>query len=162
MSPSFSAESRLPFLFSPFAWSAASLAASLLPNPKPLASAGVWKTNGLGKTADPFLPESYHSLKKLLGLGSRSVFIYRLGNADIGVSILFRLSLYASRFVLEVGGGGRANGLGGPDAPADMTAEALGEGGGNTMWSDPLAGFAEALAACDGDPPSLSSASDGI
>ena len=91
--------------------------------------------------------------------------MYRLGNADIGVSILFLLSLYASRFWFDVGGGGRAKGLGGPDAPADMTAEALGEGGGNTIWSELLAGLAEALAVCDGDPPaaeSLSSASEGI
>lgn len=126
----------LPFLFSPFASLAASLAASRLPNPNPLASAGVGNTNGLGKTAEfkpPFLPESYHSLKKLLGLGSRSLFMYRLGNADMGVSIVLRLSLYPSRFWFEVGGGGRAKGLGGPDAPADMTAEALGEGGGSTM-----------------------------
>lgn len=59
--------------------------------------------------------------------------MYREGNAEIGVSMLFLLSLYASRFALDVGGGGRAKGLGGPDAPADMTAEALGEGGGKTM-----------------------------
>ena len=76
--------------------------------------------------------------------------------------MLFLLSLYASRLAVEVGGGGRANGFGGPEAPADITAEALGEGGGNTMWSVPLAGFAETFAVCDGDIESLSSASDGI
>ena len=120
----------LVFLFSPLE----SVEPSRPLNPNPvLASAGVGKTSGLGRTAELFRPESYHSLKKLLGLGSRSVFIYRLGKADMGVSMLFRLSPYASRFWFDVGGGGRAKGFGGPDAPADMTAEALGEGGGRTM-----------------------------
>lgn len=131
-SPSLSCMSTLVFLFSPLE----SVDPSLPPKPGPvLASAGVGKTSGLGRTAELrlFRPESYHSLKKLLGLGNRSVFMYRLGKADIGVSILFRLSPYASRFWFDVGGGGRAKGLGGPDAPADMTAEALGEGGGRTI-----------------------------
>jgi len=121
---------RLFFLFSP------DTSAVSRPKPSPRASAGVGKVKGLGKTALlklPVLPESYHSLKKLLGLGSRSLFMYRLGRADRGVSMLFLFSLYASRFWFDVGGGGRANGFGGPVAPADMTAEALGDGGGRTM-----------------------------
>jgi hypothetical protein len=96
LSPSFSAISMLPFLFSPFDCSlAASLAASRLPNPNDLPSAGVGMMRGLGNTAElrPFLPESYHSLKKLLGLGNRSLFMYLLGSADMGVSMLFLLSL---------------------------------------------------------------------
>lgn len=56
--------------------------------------------------------------------------------------------------------------MGGPLVPADMTADALGEGGGRTIWSAlALAGFADGPADCEGDPPaadSLSSASEGI
>jgi hypothetical protein len=100
----------------------------------------------------------------LLGLGNRSLFMYRLGRADMGVSILFLLSLYASRFWLVVGGGGRANGFGGPLAPADITADALGDGGGRTIWSPLLVGFADGSVDCAGEPlaESLSSASEGI
>ena len=66
-----------------------------------------------------------------------------------------------------MGGGGRAKGFGGPPAPADKTALALGEGGGRTMWSF-RAGLAEAFAlrSVVGELPtadsSLSEASDGI
>lgn len=129
-SPSFSAVSPSPFLFSPFVSPAV---VSRPPNAAFRLSDGVGKTKGLGNTAEPLRPESYHSLKKLLGLGNRSLFMYRLGRAEMGVSMLFRLSPYASRFWFDVGGGGRAKGLGGPLAPADMTAEALGDGGGSTM-----------------------------
>ncbi|RMZ81234.1 hypothetical protein DV737_g2665, partial [Chaetothyriales sp. CBS 132003] len=61
-----------------------------------LTSAGVGKAKGLGNTAlfklAPFRPKSPHSEKKLLGLGSNSLDMYRDGNAEMGVSILFRLS----------------------------------------------------------------------
>lgn len=49
----------------------------------------------------------------------------RLGKAEMGVSMLL---LGAA----EVGGFGRANGFGGPCAPALSRALALGEGGGST------------------------------
>jgi hypothetical protein len=78
--------------------------------------------------------------------------------------MLLRLSLYASRFC-EVGGGGRANGLGGPVAPADSTALALGDGGGRTMWSVFRAGLADAPPdGCAESPTadSPSEASEGI
>lgn len=51
----------------------------------------------------------------------------RDGSADTGVSISFRLP-YDPLFV---GGGGRANGLGGPDAPALRSEFADGDGGGS-------------------------------
>jgi len=54
----------------------------------------------------------------------------RLGNADSGVSMWSR-SRFTCGFVL-IGGAGRANGLGGPDAPAERTALVDGEGGGRT------------------------------
>ena len=70
---------------------------SCLENPGPLASAGVGNANGLGSTALFKLPlppllKSPHSLKKLLGLGNSSLDMYLLGNAEIGVSTLLRLS----------------------------------------------------------------------
>jgi hypothetical protein len=57
----------------------------------------------------------------------------RLGRAEIGVSILLLL-LYAELFWFGAlpGGGGRAKGFGGPEAPALRRALADGEGGGNT------------------------------
>jgi hypothetical protein len=51
----------------------------------------------------------------------------------MGVSMLLLLLLYVVLFWEAVpGGGGRANGLGGPCAPALNRALADGEGGGNT------------------------------
>ena len=53
----------------------------------------------------------------------------RLGSADFGVSI----SLLPPNAPFVTGGAGRANGFGGPVAPALSNAlAALGEGGGNT------------------------------
>lgn len=63
----------------------------------------------------------------------RDCSMYRDGSAEMGVSILLRFSVYALLFCCDVGGGGRANGLGGPDAPADSKADADGEGGGRIM-----------------------------
>jgi hypothetical protein len=64
----------------------------------------------------------------------------------------------------EVGGGGRANGFGGPVAPADISADAEGDGGGRTMWSElERPGLADVMAVWLGEPPPLSSsASEGI
>lgn len=70
-------------------------------------------------------------------------------------------------FCWLVGGGGRANGFGGPPvAPADSSAEAEGDGGGSTSplcarsvglaERSPIARFGEP------EPDSLSSASDGM
>jgi hypothetical protein len=73
-----------------------------------------------------FLPK-FHSGMKLEGLGKSCSFINLEGSADIGVAISFR-SL--SPFCCE-GGGGRANGFRGPVAPADNSADADGDGGGN-------------------------------
>lgn len=67
--------------------------------------------------------------------------MYRLGRAESGVSMLFELLPllfvvpllpYAVPCVVATGGGGRANGLGGPWAPALSIAPAEGDGGGNT------------------------------
>ncbi len=46
----------------------------------------------------------------------------------MGVSISFLFPLNP----LTLGGGGRAKGFGGPDAPADRSALADGDGGGST------------------------------
>jgi len=54
----------------------------------------------------------------------------RLGNADSGVSMC-SLSRLTCGFVL-IGGAGRANGFGGPVAPADNIVFADGDGGGST------------------------------
>lgn len=51
-----------------------------------------------------------------------------LGNAEIGVSALSFLLPNE----LLTGGAGRANGFGGPEAPALSRALALGDGGGRT------------------------------
>lgn len=69
-------------------------------------------------------------------------------------------------FCCDVGGGGRANGFGGPDTPADRRAEAEGEGGGKTIpLCAPRSGFAERPSDAplgEPDPDSFSSDSDGI
>lgn len=140
--------SSSPFRFSgkpphepPFARSSAGVIPK--PSPPPI---------GLGRTAlmpvPPPRAQSPHSLKKLLGLGKSSLLIYLDGSALTGVSMpspvpclaparpsppLSRFASYASLFCVDVGGGGRANGFPGPTAPADNTADALGEGGGSTM-----------------------------
>ena len=78
----------------------------------------------------------------------------RLGRADIGVSISLRLLLGKP---LTDGGGGRANGFGGPVAPALSSVLALGDGGGSTtpLWpcsrfgvSAVPAGFGDVAAVC--------------
>lgn len=103
---------------------------SALPNPidTPRSAIGVL-TLGLGNIV-PLPPKLAHDPNRPPGDASRSWSIYLDGRAEIGVSILlFLFSLYA--FVLvDVGGAGRAKGLGGPVAPADSTAEADGDGGG--------------------------------
>ena len=71
----------------------------------------------------------------------------RLGNAESGVSMWSR-SRFPSGFVL-MGGAGRANGLGGPDAPAESTAFVDGDGGGRTTPWPTRIGVAVAV------PPSL-------
>lgn len=88
------------------------------------------------------------------GLGSMLPSITRLGKADSGVS--------NSRFNDWFGGGaGRANGFGGPLAPADNSGLlADGDGGGRTT---PLGGafigaaLAGSLAEVSGSPPSEAS-----
>ena len=118
------------FLFSSF---------SLFPNKTGgLASAGVGNVNGLGKTAlfSPVLPQLSQSLNSPPGEAMSDCSIYLDGRAEIGVSILLLLLLlfsYALLFCCDVGGGGRANGFPGPEAPAERSAEADGDGGGNTM-----------------------------
>lgn len=79
--------------------------------------------------------------------------------------VLFRFSVYALLFCCEVGGGGLAKGLGGPEAPAESSADADGDGGGSTMPLWLRSGLAERLFEAppgDPDPSSLSSASDGM
>lgn len=83
----------------------------------------------------PERPNPHSAAKKLDGDGSSASETKRLGNADIGVSMLLLL-LYALVFctvgAVVAGGGGRANGFGGPVAPALWIALAEGEGGGRT------------------------------
>lgn len=143
----------------------------------------------------PPLDQSPHSLKKLLGLGSSSLLMYRDGNALMGVSMpspvpclapparpasptRSRFESYASLFWFDIGGGGRANGLPGPTAPAERTADALGLGGGRTRcrlfsprsellfeWPAGLAlrGWPVVADGTSGPPEfSLSDASDGM
>ena len=68
-------------------------------------------------------------------------------------------------FCCDVGGGGRANGFGGPETPADKSAEADGEGGGRSI---PLCGrsvFADLFPEAprgEPEPDSFSSDSDGM
>lgn len=73
------------------------------------------KVSGLGNMllSGPVRPKP-HSEKKLDGDGSRASDTKRLGSAEMGVSMLL-LVLYALLFCAVVlGGGGRANGFGGP------------------------------------------------
>lgn len=72
--------------------------------------------------------------------------------------------MYALLFC-EVGGGGLANGFGGPDTPADSKADAEGDGGGNTIPLCPRSGLAERPSDAplgEPEPDSFSSDSDGI
>lgn len=83
-----------------------------------------------------------HSGKKLDGDGRRASETKRLGRAEIGVSILLLLA-YALLFCVAVpGGGGLANGFGGPCAPALRIAPAEGDGGGKTTPEWFVSGFA--------------------
>ena len=66
------------------------------------------------------------------GEGSNPSATNRDGNADMGVSMLLLLLLYDWPCEGPPGGCGRANGFGGPDAPALRIALALGDGGGKT------------------------------
>jgi hypothetical protein len=71
-------------------------------------------------------PRAYMSGKNELGLGRNSLFIYREGSAEAGVSMFIWFWL--------LGFGGRANGFGGPVAPAESSVVvADGEGGGSTI-----------------------------
>ena len=59
------------------------------------------------------------------------------GSAEIGVSMSLKpagASRFAACGFVDMGGAGRAKGLGGPWAPALSKAPALGEGGGRTTW----------------------------
>lgn len=88
---------------------------------------GVAKLSGLGRVLPSWFRE-YKSGKNWLGLGRKSLFIYREGSAEAGVSIFMWL------WLLLVLGAGRAKGLGGPVAPADSkVVVADGEGGGSTI-----------------------------
>lgn len=89
----------------------------------------------------PDLPKP-HSGKKLDGDGRRASETNRLGKAEIGVSILLLLA-YALLFCAAApGGGGLANGFGGPWAPALRIAPAEGDGGGKTTPEWFVSGFA--------------------
>ena len=81
----------------------------------PDCTAGVGNVSGLGSMllSGPERPKP-HSEKKLDGDGRRASETKRLGSAEMGVSMLLLL-LYAVLFCVVVpGGGGRANGFGGP------------------------------------------------
>lgn len=67
-------------------------------------------------------------------------------------------------FCCEVGGGGRAKGFGGPDALAERSAEAEGEGGGKSIPLWLRSGLADLADAAFGDPEpdSFSSDSEGM
>lgn len=81
-----------------------------------------------------------HSEKKLDGDGRRASETKRLGRAEIGVSMLlfeaYEVVLTVFCAAVVVGGGGLANGFGGPVAPALSIALADGDGGGRTtpLW----------------------------
>ena len=95
----------------------------------PFGTIGVWPkliaASGLGSVLS--LPNPQYS--KLDGEPRSWSDMNRLGNADFGVSI----SLLVPKAPLVTGGAGRANGFGGPVAPALSKAlAALGEGGGST------------------------------
>lgn len=101
--------------------------------PGPVCAAGVGKVKGLGSmlVSGPDRPNP-HSGKKLDGDGRRASETKRLGRAEMGVSMLLLLA-YALLFCVAVpGGGGLANGFGGPCAPALRIAPAEGDGGGKT------------------------------
>lgn len=90
--------------------------------------------NGLGSTALPIRPQLSHSEKSPPGDAIKDCSIYRLGGRALtGVSRLLLFSVYGLLFCCDVGGGGLANGLGGPEAPAERRAEADGDGGGSTI-----------------------------
>lgn len=122
--------------------------------------------SGLGNTAlfNPPLPQLSQSLNRPPGEAIKDCSIYRDGNADTGVSIVFLFSEYALEFCCDVGGGGLAKGFGGPEAPAESKAEAEGEGGGSSIPLWLRSGFADRVSAPRGEPEpdSSSSASDGI
>jgi hypothetical protein len=130
------------------------------PNPGPFWIAGVGKVRGLGSIAlsGPDRPKP-HSGKKLDGDGSSASETNLLGNADIGVSmlllLLYAVVLFCAAPAVVPGGGGLANGFGGPCAPALRIGPAEGEGGGNTtpVWLASLvfAGVAVLLPAEDED-----------
>jgi hypothetical protein len=71
-----------------------------------------------------WLPPKFHPPMKLEGLGKSWSLTNRDGSADKGVSSVSR--------PFTCGGGGRANGFGGPLAPADSRADAERDGGGKT------------------------------
>ena len=73
-----------------------------------------------------------HSEKKLDGEGKRASETNRLGKAEMGVSMLLPPPYAAPFCEFDPGGGGRANGLGGPCAPALTMGPADGDGGGKT------------------------------
>lgn len=79
--------------------------------------------------------------------------------------LVFLFSVYALLFCCDGGGAGRANGLGGPEAPAESSADADGEGGGSTIPLWLRSGLAERLLFMppgDAEPDSFSSASEGM
>lgn len=90
----------------------------------PWVARGVEKFRGLGNVLLSPPVRLNQNGSKLLGLGRNSLFRNRDGRADAGVSMLMLLLGW---------GGGRANGFGGPVAPAESRADADGEGGGKTI-----------------------------
>lgn len=102
----------------------------------PVCADGVGNVRGLGSMllSGPVRPKP-HSGKKLDGEGKRASDTKRLGNAETGVSILLLLAyavLFCAAPAVVPGGGGLANGFGGPCAPALRMAPADGDGGGRT------------------------------
>lgn len=120
-------------------------------NPGAVWVAGV-KVTGLGRifVSGPVRPKP-HSGKKLEGEGRRASETNRLGSADIRVSIFWLLLLlllppYPVPFcVLEAGCVGRANGLGGPCAPALNKGPPAppGDGGGGGSCTTPVVAVSE-------------------
>lgn len=81
-----------------------------------------------------------------------------LGSAEIGVS---RSLLLPPKVPLVAGGAGRANGFGGPVAPALNNAlAALGEGGGNTAPARIGVTALPVVVACGDDPAVCFSSSE--
>lgn len=99
---------------------------------------GVAKLRGLGSVLLSWFL-AYKSGKNWLGLGRNSLFMYREGRADAGVSIILWLGLLPLLLpllllLLLLLGAGLAKGLGGPVAPADSNVVVLdGDGGGRTI-----------------------------